>query len=61
LFDYDKDGKISAEDLLINLKLLVGTDSSEDQLKDITDRTIQEFSKDGKYITFEEFEKIFDM
>jgi hypothetical protein len=46
---------------LINLKLLIGASLSEEQLKDIVDKTIQEFSQDGSYITFEDFVKILDM
>jgi Ca2+-binding EF-hand superfamily protein len=61
LFDYDKDGRISSEDLLVNLKLLIGPNLSEEQLKDIVDKTIQEFSQDGTFITFDDFVKILDM
>jgi Ca2+-binding EF-hand superfamily protein len=58
--DYDKNGKIDSEDLLISLKLLIGPSLNEEQLIDIVEKTIQEFSQDGKYITFDEFVKILE-
>jgi Ca2+-binding EF-hand superfamily protein len=61
LFDYNKDGKICNEDLLVNLKLLIGPSLNEEQLRDIVDKTIQEFAVDQKYITFEDFLKILEM
>lgn len=60
LFDFNKDGKICYEDLLLNLKLLIGNSLNEEQLKEIVDKTIQEYSGDQKFITFDEFIKILD-
>jgi serine/threonine-protein phosphatase 2B regulatory subunit len=60
LFDFNKDGRICYEDLLINLKLLLGNSLNEEQLSEIVDKTIAEFSSDQKYITYDEFVKILD-
>jgi serine/threonine-protein phosphatase 2B regulatory subunit len=60
LFDFNKDGKICYEDLLINLKLLLGNSLNEEQISEIVDKTIQEYSSDQKFINLEEFVKIFD-
>ena len=58
LFDFDKDGKISSEDMLVNFKLLLGNSLSEENLKEIVEKTINEYSTDQKYITFDDFIKI---
>ena len=58
IFDFDKDGKISNEDMLVNFKLLVGNSLNEEQIMDIVDRTIKEYSSDGKYINYNDFVKI---
>lgn len=60
LFDFNKDGKICYEDLLINLKLLLGNSLNEEQISEIVDKTIQEYSSDQKFINYDEFIKIFD-
>jgi Ca2+-binding EF-hand superfamily protein len=60
LFDFNKDGKICYEDLLINLKPLLGDSLNQEQISEIVDKTIQEYSSDQKYITFDEFVKILD-
>ena len=58
LFDFDKDGKISHEDMLINFKLLLGNSLNEEQIIEIVDKTISEYSSDHKYINYNEFVKI---
>ena len=58
LFDYDKDGKISDEDMLINFKLLLGNSLNEQQIKDIVDKTINEYSEKKGYIDYNDFIKI---
>ena len=58
LFDFDKDGKISSEDMLINFKLLLGSSLNEEQIIEIVDKTISEYSSDGKYINYNDFIKI---
>ena len=58
LFDFDKDGKISNEDMLINFKLLLGNSLNEEQIIEIVDKTISEYSSDQKYINYNDFVKI---
>ena len=58
LFDFDKDGKISSEDMLINFKLLSGNSLNEEQIIEIVDKTISEYSTDQKYIYYNDFVKI---
>ena len=58
LFDFDKDGKISHEDMLINFKLLLGNSLNEEQIIEIVDKTIKEYSKDKKYIVYDDFVKL---
>ena len=60
LFDYDNDGKVSEEDMLINFKLLLGQTLNQEQIKEIVDKTINEYSEseDKKFITYDEFIKI---
>ena len=58
LFDFDRDGKISSEDMLINFKLLLGNSLNEEQIKEIVDKTISEYSKDQQYIYYNDFVKI---
>ena len=58
LFDFDKDGKISSEDMLINFKLLLGNSLNEEQIIEIVDKTISEYSTDQKYIYYNDFVKI---
>ena len=58
LFDFDKDGKISNEDMLINFKLLLGNSLNEEQIKEIVDKTISEYSNDQKFINYNDFVKI---
>ena len=58
LFDFDKDGKISSEDMLINFKLLLGNSLNEEQIIEIVDKTISEYSSDQEYINYNDFVKI---
>ena len=58
LFDIDKDGKISNEDMIITFKLLLGNSINEEQILEIVDKTISECSSDQKYIYYKDFVKI---
>ncbi len=74
LFDFDKDGKISYVDMIINFKLLMGNSFNEEQIKGIIDNTIDEYSNNQKdkndkkdqneqkekFIYFDDFVKILD-
>ncbi|XP_067875261.1 calcineurin B homologous protein 2 [Heterodontus francisci] len=58
LYDLDRDGKISREELIQVLRMMLEAQVTEDQLESITDRTIQEADLDGDgAISFEEFRK----
>ncbi|XP_015284998.1 PREDICTED: calcineurin B homologous protein 1 isoform X1 [Gekko japonicus] len=58
LYDLDKDDKISREELLQVLRMMVGVNISDEQLGSIADRTIQEADQDGdSAISFTEFVK----
>ncbi|XP_073673849.1 calcineurin B homologous protein 2 [Garra rufa] len=58
LYDQDKDGKISRDELLKVLRSMLGMQVTEEQLESIADQTIQEadLDRDGA-ISFEEFRK----
>ena len=58
LFDFDGDGKISSEDMLVNFKLLLGNSLNEEQIVEIVDKTISEYSNDQQFINYDEFIKI---
>ena len=62
LLDFDKDGKISSMDMLINFKLLLGNSLNEEQIKEIVNKTINEYSSDEnkEFIYFEDFKKILE-
>jgi calcineurin B family protein 1 len=47
IYDLDNDGKISREELLAVLHMMVGSNISEDQLASIADRTILEADMDS--------------
>lgn len=56
MYDLDGDDKISRDELLAVLHMMVGANISEEQLGSIADRTITEADKDGdQHISFEEF------
>ncbi|KAI8479189.1 PREDICTED: calcineurin B homologous protein 1-like [Branchiostoma belcheri] len=58
MYDLDQDNRISREELLQVLRMMVGVNISEEQLGSIADRTIQEADTDGdQRISFEEFSK----
>ncbi|XP_048378602.2 calcineurin B homologous protein 2 isoform X2 [Stegostoma tigrinum] len=58
LYDLDRDGKISREELIQVLRMMLEAQVTDDQLESITDRTIQEADLDGDgAISFEEFRK----
>ncbi|XP_078419051.1 calcineurin B homologous protein 1 isoform X1 [Cetorhinus maximus] len=61
LYDLDKDDKISREELLQVLRMMVGVNISDEQLGSIADRTIQEADQDGDLsISFMEFQKVLE-
>nr|ACO15551.1 Calcium-binding protein p22 [Caligus clemensi] len=59
MYDLDGDNKISKEELLAVLTMMVGANISEDQLLSIAERTIIEADKDkDNLISFEEFSNV---
>ena len=60
LFDFNKDGKICYEDFLVNMKLFLGDSMNEEQISEIVEKTLLEYSSNQKYITFNEFVKILE-
>ncbi|XP_040054701.1 calcineurin B homologous protein 1 [Gasterosteus aculeatus] len=61
LYDLDRDDKISREELLQVLRMMVGVNISDDQLGSIADRTIQEADTNGdNSISFNEFIKVLE-
>jgi len=61
LYDLDDDDRITKEELLAVLQMMVGENISEDQLTSIAERTILEADTDGDgMINFEEFSKALD-
>jgi len=61
MYDLDGDDKISREELLAVLHMMVGANISEDQLGSIADRTITEADQDQDgMIAFEEFKKVME-
>ncbi|TRY98339.1 hypothetical protein DNTS_025961 [Danionella cerebrum] len=58
LYDLDRDDKISRDELLQVLRMMVGVNISDEQLGSIADRTIQEADTNGDMcISFNEFTK----
>lgn len=56
MYDLDDDERISREELLAVLHMMVGENISDDQLNSIAERTILEADRDGdQMISFEEF------
>ncbi|XP_043918835.1 calcineurin B homologous protein 2-like [Protopterus annectens] len=56
LYDQDNDGKITKKELLQVLRMMVGVQVTEEQLENITERTIQEADLDGdNAISFKEY------
>lgn len=61
MYDLDGDDKISREELLAVLTMMVGANISEDQLISIAERTILEADTDAdNLISFEEFKKVLE-
>jgi len=59
MYDLDGDDKISKEELLAVLTMMVGANISEDQLVSIAERTIMEADDDkDNLISFDEFAKV---
>ena len=44
--------------MLVNIKLLIGNALNDEQVKEIVEKTINEYSEDQKFVTFEEFLKV---
>jgi len=61
LYDLDNDGKVSRDELIAVLTMMVGTNIAMDQLSSIADRTVSEAdtNKDGE-IGFDEFVKVME-
>ncbi|KAL2766325.1 calcineurin B homologous protein 2 [Daubentonia madagascariensis] len=58
LYDLDGDGRISRQEMLQVLRLMVGVQVTEEQLESIADRTVQEADEDGDgAVSFLEFAK----
>ncbi|XP_059188006.1 calcineurin B homologous protein 2 [Centropristis striata] len=58
LYDQDRDGKISREELLEVLRMMLGLQVTEEQLQSIAERAIQEADLDrDDAISFDEFRK----
>ncbi|XP_047470849.1 calcineurin B homologous protein 1-like isoform X2 [Penaeus chinensis] len=56
MYDLDDDDRISREELLAVLHMMVGENISDEQLNSIAERTILEADRDGdQMISFEEF------
>ncbi|KAA0718294.1 Calcineurin B -like proteinous protein 1 [Triplophysa tibetana] len=61
LYDLDRDDKISRDELLQVLRMMVGVNISDEQLGSIADRTIQEADTNGDMcISFTEFTKVLE-
>nr|AAQ97760.1 calcium binding protein P22 [Danio rerio] len=61
LYDLDRDDKISRDELLQVLRMMVGVNISDEQLGSIADRTIQEADTNGDMcISFNEFTKVLE-
>ncbi|MCJ8730991.1 hypothetical protein PDJAM_G00190620 [Pangasius djambal] len=61
LYDLDRDDKISRDELLQVLRMMVGVNISDEQLGSIADRTIQEADTNGDMcISFSEFIKVLE-
>ena len=61
MYDLDGDDKISKEELLAVLTMMVGANISEDQLISIAERTIMEADTDkDNLISFDEFRKVLE-
>lgn len=61
MYDLDGDDRISMEELLAVLTMMVGANISEEQLKSIAERTIMEADEDkDNLISFDEFCKVLE-
>ncbi|OWA50572.1 Calcineurin B-like proteinous protein 1 [Hypsibius exemplaris] len=56
MYDLDEDNKVSVDEILTVLQMMVGVNIPDDQLQSIAERTLQENDKDRDgFITLEEF------
>jgi calcineurin B family protein 1 len=61
LYDLDDDDRISRDELMAVLQMMVGENISEEQLMSIAERTILEADTDGDgMISFDEFSKVLE-
>jgi len=61
MYDVNNDGRITREELLSLLNMMVGSNISQDQLASIADRTILEADSDNDgIISFDEFQLIME-
>ncbi|ODV89625.1 hypothetical protein CANCADRAFT_141451 [Tortispora caseinolytica NRRL Y-17796] len=59
VYDIDRDGYISNGELFLVLKMMVGSNLTDEQLQQIVDKTIMENDKDGdKRLSFDEFTQL---
>lgn len=58
--DSDKDGKINSYELFHILELILGFELKKEEIEEITQKTLIEFSHNQKELCLEEFLKIFD-
>lgn len=61
IYDIDGDGYISKDELISLLRMMVGINISDEELRCIADRTFLEADEDNdSYISFEEFRKMME-
>lgn len=59
IYDLENTGTVSGEDLLVILKMMVGSNITEEQLKAIAQRTMNEADQEGTgMISFDDFAQV---
>ena len=53
-------GMLLLQHFLVNMKLFLGDSMNEEQISEIVEKTLLEYSSNQKYITFNEFVKILE-